>query len=216
MSQPVLSESKRSILRLLKLNGPMPAGPLAGQLGTTPVAVRQHLAALEAAGLVLQTRGTPAGRGRPATQWSLTEQARSQFPDEHAELAVGLVEAIREASGERGLAKVVQVRTRRQVDQYRRVLPARGSLRKRVEALARQRTAEGYMADVEQVRPGEYVLTERHCPICDAARACRGLCSAELQVFRETLGDDVEVERTHHLLTDSDRCAYHIRARRAS
>jgi predicted ArsR family transcriptional regulator len=35
----------------------------------------------------------------------------------------------------------------------------------------------------------------------------------ELQVFREALGEGVEVERTQHLLADSDRCAYRIRER---
>ena len=77
--------------------------------------------------------------------------------------------------------------------------------------LAEQRTAEGYMAEVVRDASGDLTLIEHHCPICDAAKRCVGICAAELAVFRRSLGDEVEVERTRHLLTDSDRCAYRIR-----
>jgi predicted ArsR family transcriptional regulator len=54
---------------------------------------------------------------------------------------------------------------------------------------------------------------EHHCPIADAARACSGFCSSELELFRAVLGDDVVVERTQHLLAGDQRCAYRIRPR---
>ena len=217
--QPTVSDAKRRILEFLKRRGPSSAGEIAEHLGTTPVAARQHLASLEQAGLVgSEDRGParrPAGRGRPSLAWSLTDEARPLFPDQHAELAVGLIEAIRTSMGEDGLMRIVEVRARDQVSLYRTIVPAPGvSLKKRVEALARQRTAEGYMAEVVPVRPGEYMLVERHCPICDAAKACTGLCAAELRVFEETLGDDVAIERTKHLLADDDHCAYRITMKR--
>jgi len=216
MADPAsLSPAKRRVLGLLKRLGPAAAGGIAERLETTDVAVRQHLVALEEAGLVRSSRAAPAGRGRPSIRWSLTDEAARLFPDQHGELAVGLIEAIRESVGEKGLLRIVEVRARDQVTLYRGLLPGRGaSLKKRVEALAERRTAEGYMAEVVQERPGEYVLVERHCPICAAAKACTGLCSAELDVFRRTLGDDVEVERTTHLLSGDDRCAYRIRRKR--
>jgi predicted ArsR family transcriptional regulator len=215
MPEPVLSDAKRKILRLLKRRGPSPAGRIAERLGTTAVAARQHLASLKKAGLVRSSREPPVGRGRPSTLWSLTDKAQPHFPDQHAELAVGLIEAIRESVGERGLRRIVEVRARDQVNLYRGLGPPPGaSLRKRVEALAKQRTAEGYLAEVVQERPGQYVLIERHCPICEAARSCTGLCAAELQVFKETLGEGVDIERTKHLLSGDDRCAYRIRKKR--
>ncbi len=210
-----LSEAKQAILRLLKRGGPAPARSIAGALGTTTTAARQHLAALQAAGLVRSEPVTAQpgarGRGRPSVLWSLTRRASAFFADEHAELAVGLIDAMRSAIGERGLARVIEVRARNQVAAYRRLAPPGATLEKRVRALARQRTAEGYMADVVKQGRGEFLLVERHCPIRDAATACRGLCGAELAVFRATLGSDVEVERTVHLLSGGDRCAYRIR-----
>jgi predicted ArsR family transcriptional regulator len=212
---PPITEARRRVLRLLKRLGPASARSLAEHLEITAVAARQHLAALEEGGLVESEARPPAGRGRPSVAWSLTERARPLFPDQHAELAVGLIDAIRRSEGEDGLMRIVEVRARDQVNLYRDLVPPPGaSLRRRVEALAAQRTAEGYMAEVVSERPGTYLLVERHCPICDAARACQGICRAELEVFRETLGPDVEIERTTHLLTDGDRCAYRIRKRR--
>lgn len=213
---PTLSDAKQAVLRLLKRGGPAPARAIAEALGTTTAAARQHLAALEAAGLVQAGPATPAasrGRGRPSVLWSLTRRASSFFADEHAELAVGLIDAIRSSIGERGLARVIEARARGQVAAYRRLAPSGASLEKRIRALARQRTAEGYMAEVVKQGRGEFLLVERHCPIRDAATACRGLCGAELAVFRATLGEDVEVERTVHLLSGGDRCAYRIRRR---
>ena len=94
---------------------------------------------------------------------------------------------------------------------YRKALPpADASLRKRVEALASIRTAEGYMAEVVEESPEVLRLIEHHCPICAAAETCQGLCRAELEVFRASLGDDVSIERTMHLLSDGDRCVYRI------
>jgi predicted ArsR family transcriptional regulator len=39
------------------------------------------------------------------------------------------------------------------------------------------------------------------------------LCTSELELFRAALGDDVEVERTQHLMAGDVRCAYRVSAR---
>ena len=39
---------------------------------------------------------------------------------------------------------------------------------------------------------------------------CLGLCTAELELFREALGDGVTIERDQHLLTGAQRCSYRI------
>jgi predicted ArsR family transcriptional regulator len=82
-----------------------------------------------------------------------------------------------------------------------------------VNALARQRTAEGYIAEVVREKDGSVVLLEHHCPICTAAQACQGLCRSELELFQAALGDDVKVERTQHRLAGDARCAYRVRSR---
>lgn len=214
MDAAPVSEAKRHVVDLLKVQGPRTAGQLARALGSSEVAVRQHLQALEAAGLVAAARAAPRGRGRPSLVWSLTREAQHLFPDRHGELSVGLLAAMREAFGDAGLARVVAARSTRQVEAYRAAMPGgRASLKARVEALAALRSAEGYLAEVVQERPGRYLLIEHHCPICDAARSCQRLCGAELEVFQAALGPDVTVERTAHLLAGDARCVYRVAKR---
>ena len=54
------------------------------------------------------------------------------------------------------------------------------------------------------------LLVEHHCPICTAASACAGLCTSELELFREVMGRRCRVERTQHILSGDRRCAYRM------
>ena len=206
-----VGEAKKRVLDTLKTLGASTAATVAKRLGVTTMAVRQHLQVLEDQGLVEARPQPPKGRGRPSVHWALTEKAQGQFPDSHAELTVGLLEAARRAFGEEGLERLVAERSEDQLRDYRARLADAESLGERVERLAERRSAEGYMAESIADDGGGFTLVEHHCPICAAARRCSGLCAAELDVFRRTLGDGVEVERTRHLLGDDDRCAYRIR-----
>ncbi len=211
MKTETLTDAKRRLLELLKRLGPATAGSLAKQLGLTVVAVRQHLQALEKSGLVAAQKQPPRGRGRPSVLWSLTELSAEIFPDHHAELTVGLIEAAREAFGAEGLKRMIEVRAREQVADYRRRLPAASApLKQRLEALAERRSAEGYMAEALEQDDGSLLLVEHHCPICEAVKSCTGLCAAELDVFRRSLGQKVRVDRVQHLLSGGDRCAYRV------
>ena len=204
------SGSRRALLDRLKRAGPQPARDLATHLGVTAMAVRQHLYALEAEGIVVaEQQARP--RGRPIKLWRLTGAAEPFFPDGHAELTLGLLDAMTEAFGARGLDKLVAARTTAQRVAYGARIQPRWPLKRRVEALAKIRAEEGYMAEVRPAGRGVYLLVENHCPICAAARACRGLCQRELELFQEVLGPDVEVERLDHLLSGARRCSYRIR-----
>ena len=213
MDSEALSEPKRRVVHCLKQSGPTTAGVIASMLGLTAAAVRQHLQRLEIQDLVKPRTQPPKGRGRPSIHWSLTPAAYSLFPDGHAELTVGLIEAVRQAFGEEGLERLIRIRAREQCREYRRRLPVAQPLAERLRCLAVRRTAEGYMAEVVADGPDAFLLIEHHCPICEAVRHCADLCAAELRVFREGLGGDVEVERVRHLLQGGDRCAFRIRPR---
>jgi len=203
--------SRRAILRLLKTHGPAPAANLARQLKVSAMAVRQHLYALQEQKLVSFDE-VATGVGRPQKVWKLTDEAERYFPDAHAELTVSLLDMVRQSFGSAGLAKLMTKRTEQQVQWYQLKLKGRRTLGERVRGLARQRSAEGYMAETKR-EGGAWLLIENHCPVCSAAKACAGLCQAELDVFQIVLGDEVLVERCEHILTDSRRCVYRIQAR---
>ena len=214
MAKP-LSTAKQRVLEHLKRSDGATASEVAEALAITEAAVRQHIDVLVEAGLV-ERRALPrtrAGRGRSPLEWVVTAAGDSQFADRHGQLTVELLGAIREANGTEGLDRVLDSRAEQQLEAYRAVVPPAGSepLEDRVRALAAQRTTEGYMADVQRSDDGDIVLVEHHCPICTAATACPGFCRSELELFRDTLGPEVTVERTAHILAGDVRCAYLIR-----
>jgi predicted ArsR family transcriptional regulator len=180
----------------------------------TEAGVRQHLDALAENGLVVSTTRPAAGRGRPPTVWTLTDLAQDLFPDRHDDLTVELITAVRSALGDKGLQRVIDARADVQRAAYARAVPKRGTLRARAEALAKARTDEGYLAEVVDDPDGSGVLlVEHHCPICTAAASCAGLCSSELELFREVLGPNVSIERTQHIIAGDRRCTYRIATR---
>lgn len=209
---PPLTDAKRRLMERLKMVDSATAPELAAEFQLTDTAVRQHLDSLEAAGLVARAAAPPTGRGRPPVRWHLTPLASELFPNRHGDLTAELLTAIRERFGEAGLQEVLAARASMQLRNYRVLLPDAAPVRVRARRLAELRTAEGYMADVLPPVRGDasVVLVEHHCPIRGAAGACQGLCQAELDVFRDALGPDVEVERTQHLLSGDRRCAYRI------
>ena len=206
------SGTRRQILERLKTQGPQDAQALAEHLQLTAMAVRQHLYAMQEAGLV-SYREVPVPRGRPAKHWHLTRAAEHQFPDAHAELTVVLLENIRETFGEQGMDRLLERRAEKQREAYAAQLSKWKSLPRKLEALAEIRTAEGYMARVlgkDESPDGALYLVENHCPICDAAKTCQALCRSELALFQNVLGPGVTVERTEHILQGARRCAYRI------
>jgi len=213
MSSYVPGSGRERVLFVLKTKGSQTAARMAKTLGVTTMAVRQHLAVLEGEKLVDFT-DEKRTVGRPARLWRLTSNAYDRFPDCHAELAVGMLQAVQSAFGEQGLDRLTEERTRQQTQTYRARMPdPNAPLEDRLASLARIRREEGYMAESKRRRDGTFELVENHCSISKAARLCPKLCGAELSLFRNVLGDDVSVERVEHILSGDRCCSYRITER---
>lgn len=201
--------TRRAIVQWLKQEGALDAETLASHFNITAMAVRQHLYALQKEGLVTHQEETRP-MGRPAKLWHLTPAADRFFPDRYAELTLSLIDSMKQAFGEEGLDRLLEVRTREQIQAYRAIVSRHASLQRQLEALAQQRTEEGYMAEVVTQADGSFLLAEKHCPICAVATACTGLCRMELEIFQATLGDKVTIERIEHILNGDLRCVYRV------
>jgi predicted ArsR family transcriptional regulator len=202
-------KTRRAIVKLLKTEGAMDSAQLAERLGLTAMAVRQHLYALQREKLVTAEE-RPVPLGRPAKYWQLTREADRLFPDAYAELSVALIDALGDAFGDEGLARVLESRCARQRADYARRITPSAPLEEKLRELARVRTEEGYMAEVHPEGDAGFLFVENHCPICAAAAACKGFCATELDLFRAVLGPDVGVERVEHIVSGDRRCAYRI------
>ena len=198
------------MLCLLKTEGPQTSARLAERLGLTAMAIRQHLYSLQAEKFVT-VEERPGPVGRPAKYWQLTPEADCFFPDAYAELNVSLISAVDEAYGAEGLKRILAIRGARQREAYAGRITPTAPLKQRLQQLAAVRTEEGYMAEVQIAGRRNFLFIENHCPICVAAAQCQGICSAELELFRQVLGPDVEIEREEHIVSGGRRCAYRVR-----
>lgn len=201
-------KTRRAIVKRLKAEGPLDSTRLARRMSLTPMAVRQHLYALQREKLVIaEERRGPLGR--PAKHWRLTPDADRLFPDAYAELSVALIGALGDTFGPSGLQRVLETRYAAQRSAYRARISSSAPLGEKLRALARQRTEEGYMAEVRRDGDG-FLFIENHCPICAAASVCQGFCATELDLFRDVLGPDVAVERGEHIVSGDRRCVYRV------
>jgi len=201
----------RQVLEIMKGSEPKTAEQLAAQLGMSAVGMRLHLNTLARKGLI-RFEERKGKVGRPLRVWSLTDAAGVSFPDAHATLAVDLIGAVKELYGKKALRRLVATREKDMRARYGKGLAEAPTLARKVAALAKLRSEEGYMAEARKTPKG-MLLVENHCPICAAATACQQFCRSELRIFREALGDDVTVERVDHILAGARRCAYLVRDR---
>jgi predicted ArsR family transcriptional regulator len=196
------------ILFLLKTRAPLTAGALARQIGVSTMAIRQHLARLADDGLVAH-RDERRSVGRPKRHWQLAEAGHRRFPDNHAQVTVELIGAVERVFGVAGLDRLIAEREGETLARYREALAGLAALPERLERLVALRSDEGYIAELRAEPDGSFLLVENHCPICAAARACRGFCRSELDIFRAVL-PGCAIERVDHLLAGARRCAYRV------
>ncbi|MBT9385256.1 MarR family transcriptional regulator [Pseudooceanicola sp. CBS1P-1] len=194
----------------LKMHGPQTAAEVGRRQGITAEAARQQLLRLHEEGLLLEERRS-AGRGRPAIYWHLSEKAQARFPDTHAALTVDLLRSISEVLGPAALERIIAERESATLRQYRSALADCEGTRDRLDRLAALRSAEGYMAQIEEAEDGSLRLIENHCPICAAARTCQGFCRSEKAIFQSVLGAGTLIERDEHIVNGGRRCTYVIR-----
>jgi predicted ArsR family transcriptional regulator len=191
----------------------MDSARLARKLRLTPMAVRQHLYALQGEKLVTADE-RPVPLGRPAKYWSLTSAADRLFPDAYAELSVALIGAVSDTFGAAGMKRVLDTRSAKLLADYTARTAPFKSIDGKLRELARVRTEEGYMAEVRPVSNdgnGGFLFIENHCPICAAATACQGFCLSELELFRSVLGPDARIERAEHIVSGDRRCVYLVK-----
>lgn len=144
-----------AILALLR-DGRQQAQELAGALGVDTSAVRRHLEALRADGLV-DAEEVRAGPGRPKKLYGVTPKGRETFPRDYG-LLLGLVLAKLEEGGRAGLERIMTAVAR----DLGSPIAAEADSEARVEALVTYYNRLGFEASVER-EPGGYVLTQRNC-----------------------------------------------------
>ena len=209
------STLRRTILLHLRQVGPTSPDGLATALGASRSGVLQQLHALEAANLVRHSTERH-GVGRPRHVYDVTPDAQDLFPADYDGLAAGLLAAIAEVGGPDLIEDVFSARRRQIGHRLRQTLAGRvhagADLVDRVRELAILQDEAGYLADLVVGEDGMVRLRENNCAIYHVARETGAACEAELQLFRELLGEDVV--RESHIASGDRSCTYRIGAAR--
>ena len=205
------SSLRRALLLRLRHDGPSSPEELAVGLGVSRTGVLQQLHALETAGLVSR-QAVRHGVGRPRHVYDVTAAAQDLFPTNYDGLASGLLAAIRAIGGEELVDGVFGERRRMTRDRIRQRMAERlapeARLVDRARELAVIQDEQGYLAEALISADGVIRLVERNCAIHRVAADNGAACQAELDLFREILGPDVQ--RETHIAAGDRCCTYRI------
>lgn len=205
------SALRRAILVRLRRDGPGSPDEIAGALAASRTGVLQQLRALELAHLVEHTT-VRHGVGRPRHVYDITPDAQELFPANYDGLAAGLIEAIMAVGGDDLIEQVFAARRRQIGARIRQRIedrvPVDAPLADRVRELAVIQDELGYLSSATIGDDGALWLSEHNCAIFEIAKGEPAACEAELALFREVLGTDVE--RESHIVAGDRCCTYRI------
>jgi predicted ArsR family transcriptional regulator len=208
--------TRHRVAKLLLERGSATAGELGAALGLSPAAIRRHLDAMLAEGLVEQrdrrSRG-PRGRGRPAKAFALTDGGREELnPHTYDDIATAALRWIAEHGGPQAVRAFATAQVSTLEERCRAALLEAGDdPMARAEALADALTAEGYAASASTIASGGQ-LCQHHCPVAHVAAEFPQLCEAETAVISRLLGS--HVQRLATIAHGDGVCTTHIPALR--
>jgi predicted ArsR family transcriptional regulator len=212
-------DTRARVARLVLEHGPITASDLGQRVGLTPAAIRRHLDALLAEGMIEIRRARPQtarGRGRPAKWFAITDAGRSAFVHAYDDLATSALRFLAETAGDEAVARFA----RRQVSdlerRYHAVL-ASVAPQQRVRVLAEALSADGYAASASRAplarggTGGGEQLCQHHCPVAHVAAEFPQLCEAETEAFSRLLG--TPVQRLATIAHGDGICTTHVSPR---
>ncbi|WP_433355041.1 helix-turn-helix transcriptional regulator [Microtetraspora malaysiensis] len=202
--------TRARVARLILEHGPVTAADLGERLGLTPAAVRRHLDALLADGMIAPRTARPRGqrgRGRPAKLFAITDAGRSAFVHAYDDLAGSALRFLAERLGDEAVSEFARAQVAGLVERLESVMrevPADQRIRVLAEALS----AEGYAASATETVIGGEQLCQHHCPVAHVAAKFPQLCEAETEAFGQLLG--TPVQRLATIANGDGVCTTHV------
>ncbi len=202
--------TRARVARLILEHGPVTAAALGERLGLTPAAVRRHLDALLAEGMIEPRTARPRGqrgRGRPAKMFAITDAGRSAFVHAYDDLAGSALRFLAERLGGEAVSEFARAQVSGLVGRLEalmREVPAE----QRVRVLAEALSTEGYAASASETGKGGEQLCQHHCPVAHVAAQFPQLCEAETEAFARLLG--TPVQRLATIANGDGVCTTHV------
>nr|WP_242911122.1 metalloregulator ArsR/SmtB family transcription factor [Actinomadura terrae] len=207
-------DTRARVARLILEHGPVTASSLGERVGLTPAAIRRHLDALLAEGMIeVRKARTQArrGRGRPAKWFAITDAGRSAFVHAYDDLATSALRFLAERAGDHAVAEFARRQIADLERRYRPVVQG-ASPQQRVRTLAEALSGDGYAAAAAKAPQGAgEQLCQHHCPVAHVAAEFPQLCEAETEAFSRLLG--TPVQRLATIAHGDGICTTHVSSR---
>jgi predicted ArsR family transcriptional regulator len=187
--------TRMDILELLRRKGRSSAETMAGDLGVTANAVRQHLTNLERDGLVV-SQPERAGRGRPSLLFALTARADAVFPKRYGQLATMVLQEVQDMGGPEALDDIFARVAARHAGAMERDLEGLG-FEQKLERVVSWIGRAGTLVEQSETREGVRV-TIHNCPFRNTALKFPQVCTITPQLITRLTGAAVSQSDSIH------------------
>jgi predicted ArsR family transcriptional regulator len=194
--------SDRSLLDLIRRDGPLTVVEMAQRLGVTSTAVRNRLARLLDSGMV-ERQAEQSGRGRPRHTYRVSVQAQKRLGQNYADLAVILWEEMMHTVEDAKLRRLLFIRiTTKLADLYRDRVTG-DEWEGRLVQLSSLLHEQGVEAEVTRVDADLTPILRQHsCPYHELAELDPAICALERKMFERILGRGLKLSQCR---LDGDR-----------
>ena len=199
------SPTRQALLAAMKDRGEITIDQLSEETLLSPGAVRQHLLALEAQGLVSYIR-VREGPGRPRHVFRLTTQGEDLFPQQYAFVANEVLRALTD-EGEDLVDRVFTRITESQVKLVTEQVNA-PERKDRIDQLVDLLDQSGYFPLLDLSNDLPATITLRHCPVLRVASEFPRIFEVESHAIRSVFPG--AVTRTKHRPDGDAVCEYCI------
>jgi len=187
--------TRMEVLEFLRRKQAASAEVISAQLGITPNAVRQHLAALEKEGLVM-SEPVQGRRGRPSLMFSLTDKADAAFPKRYGQLATMVLNELAEMGGPALLDEVFERVAARHAGLIEKQLTGM-SFEEKLDRVVESIRRAGTLAEQQETEDGVRV-TIHNCPFRNTALKYPQVCTITPRLLVKLLGAQVSQAASIH------------------
>jgi DeoR family suf operon transcriptional repressor len=206
MAVSTTEPTREKLFNTLRTKGQSTVSELADSLRITPVAVRHHLATLQAEGMV-DVREEKHGVGRPRQVYKLSPSAMGRDPTKYYQFTNLLLKQLKENLSPDTVNKLLIEVASSIASEWKKQLDDL-PMPERIHRLGNLLSEEGFVARVEEAGPGRYILTELSCPFARISLAHPEICFLDETILSQVL--DTPIERTSCIRAGSDSCTYLI------
>lgn len=202
-----LPDTRQQVLTSLLKFGPITASDLGERLGISAAGVRRHLDILTEENLAETVDRKPAGRGRPAKHFRLTDHGRAQFGHDYDTLASAAIGTLRDVGGEDAVRLFARERIEAVIGDIEPADSSQESVEQTTREVADALNQSGYAVTVTRAGAGIQIC-QHHCPIAEVAKDHPEICEAEHEVIASKVG--LHIQPLANITDGHGICTTHI------